>query len=145
MATVTRIPTEAEYLERERRMLDKQLAAVESAPLAERREGAADYGRGLRDNPEIIAERIGWIFNGSYGRGAYDRAHEWLAAYRESPKRRETMIKFNLCCLLAALDDACPSRMAVNQWKKLTTEQQQRLDVLLTAEIADAMKGDDSE
>lgn len=134
--TTTRIPTEAEYVERERRMLDATLQRVESAPLAERKEAAGEYAETLTASPDIIAERIGWLFEGCYGKGAYDRVRGWLVYANASPKRRMKSVKVNCCVLLAALDDGCTASDAVKAWKRLTVEQQAALDELLTAELA---------
>jgi hypothetical protein len=132
----TRIQTEAEYIERERRMLDATLERVESAPLAERKEAAREYSETLTASPDIIAQRIGWLFEGCYGKGAHDRVRGWLAYAAESPKRRMNSVKVNCCVLLAALDDGCTARDAVKARKGLTVEQQTKLDELLTAELA---------
>jgi len=117
-------------------MLDATLQRVESAPLAERKEAAREYAETLTASPDIIAERIGWLFEGCYGKGAYDRVRGWLTYANESPKRRMKSVRVNCCCLLAALDDGCTARDAVKAWNRLTVEQQTALDALLTATIA---------
>lgn len=41
---------------------------------AEIKAAALEFADAMANNPAIVAERIGWLLNGSYGRGSYDAA-----------------------------------------------------------------------
>lgn len=35
---------------------------------------SVEFADAMANNPALVAERIGWLLNGSYGRGSYDAA-----------------------------------------------------------------------
>lgn len=58
--------------EYERRALGEaqgKLNAVRRAPLADRKEAQEAFYATMRDDPELVAERLGWLLGGSYGYG----------------------------------------------------------------------------
>jgi hypothetical protein len=126
------IPSEAEYLRRERALFIKQLNKVEKAPLAERREDSLQFEADLRDTPETVAERIGWILNGSYGKGSYDAAHEVIRRPRMNHGAW-------LLQTVGALEWRAPVKGVIAAWKKLTVAQKAKLERLIKKEIKDAL------
>ena len=126
------IPSEAEYLRRERASFINDLKEVEKAPLAERREDSAQFEADLRDTPETVAERIGWILNGSYGKGSYDVAHEVIR--RPRMNRSAWLLQ-----VVGALEWRAPVKGVIAAWKKLTVAQKAKLERLIKAEIKDAL------
>lgn len=128
----TPYPTEQEYTMREARELHKQLQEIEKAPLAVRKEAAAEWLDALKTHPHIVAERIGWILNGSYGKGAYDSAWRTMGMGPRANKGAA------LSLLVAALEWRTPQRMAIAQWKKLTAAEQAHLRKLIDQELKEA-------
>ena len=116
----TRIPSEAEYEAREVSLAQREMAELEHAPLSERKEAAQDFYEAMRDDPARVAERIGWIFDGNYGRGHYIMARRILA----SPRMNRTAALTNIA---AAADWRCPQRMVAAAWKRLTPPQKKML------------------
>ena len=60
------VTRDQEYERREFNEAGQKLREVEKAPLAERKEAAAEFLAAMRDNPQLIGERIGWLLGGSY-------------------------------------------------------------------------------
>lgn len=96
-----------------------RIRAIESAPLAERKENAAEWGKDLQD-PTLIAERVYWLLDGNYGAAEYYKALQILA----SPRMNRVAA---LSVMIAALEWNTPQREAIAQWKKLTINQQNDL------------------
>ena len=57
------------YEQNELASASRRMAEIESSPLPERKEGCANFLEAMRDDPALIAERIGWLFDGNYGYG----------------------------------------------------------------------------
>lgn len=119
--------TDFEYEQREARMFHRELQEVEKAPLRERQEARNEYLEAMKKYPDLVAERIGWIINGSYGKGSYDAARRVLASRMNKVAWFSTTI--------AALEWRCPQAFAVGAWKKLTPAEKQRLDAAIKREI----------
>lgn len=75
-APVSRVPSQHEYEMREARMYHAQVAEIEKAPLHERKAAAVDFHDAMRTEPSLVAERIGWLIDGNYGKGSYDGANQ---------------------------------------------------------------------
>jgi hypothetical protein len=78
----------------------------------------------MRDDPARVAERVGWVFDGNYGRGYYRMAWDILARPRMNRAAALTNI-------VAACDWRCPQSMVAAAWKKLTASQQATLDAAI--------------
>lgn len=78
----------AAYEARERAMHFRDILAVESAPLADRQEARKAWAEALILEPGTVAERIGWILNGSYGYGSYMLSRQIMA----SPRKRGAVV-----------------------------------------------------
>ncbi len=122
------IPLPPAYEANEMKMFHKQLDALEHAPLAERKAAAAEWADALRNHPQTIAERIGWLLNGDYGYGSYVQARRIAS----SPRMNRVAA---LSGLVAALEWMTPSSMAVGEWKKLTAAQKARVKRLIESGI----------
>jgi hypothetical protein len=125
------IPSQAEYERRELADAQRKLTEVEKAPLAERKEAAAEFLTAMRDHPDIVAERIGWLLDGNYGYGAMKKAKQILG----SPRMNRSAA---LTHMVAAFEWSSPNAMTVAAWKKLTKPQQAALERAVQAAIRDA-------
>lgn len=124
-------PSQADYERRERSEAQQKLREVEKAPLAERKEAAAEFLVAMRDHPGLVAERIGWLLDGNYGYGSMLMAKQVLG----SPRMNRSAA---LTHMIAAFEWSTPGAMAIAGWKKLTKSQQAALDKAVEAVIRDA-------
>lgn len=113
----------------------REITAIEKAPLAERKEAAHEYYEAMRDRPEVVAERVGWLLNGSYGYGHMLRAKRVLG----SPRMNRVAA---LSGMVASVEWRCPGKGAVDAWKRLTPSEKHKVDSAIKAEITAAEKGD---
>jgi hypothetical protein len=102
---------------------------VEKAPLAERKENAAEWERDIKD-ASLIAERIDWLLDGSYGYAPYWKALQVL----ESPRMNRVAA---LSIMIAMFEWRTPQRLAIAAWKKLTPKQQETLKTAIQNIIDD--------
>lgn len=133
--------TEYEYIEYERQQLRNWMAGNEldykRLSRQEKQEVIEDMRlcattRPLMGNGEpenVVADRVGWLLDGTYGRGAYDKAREIVGLSGRANKRA---MLFNL---LAVLEWNLPQPAAAKVWQSLTPEQQQELSNLIDQEI----------
>jgi mRNA-degrading endonuclease RelE of RelBE toxin-antitoxin system len=119
---------QAEYERRESQEAAQRLHEIERAPLADRKEAATDFLAAMRDHPEVIAERVGWLLNGNYGHGQMQKAKRVLTA-------PWTNRSATLTHMVAAYEWQTPNAMAVAAWKKLTKGQQAKLEKAVQAVI----------
>ncbi len=109
----------------------KAIEEIERTPLAERKESAKEFAADLAANPELVAQRVGWLIDGNYGQGSCTAAWQIITA----PRLNRIAA---LSILIAALEWRCPSAMARKVWKGLTADQQAKIDGLIKKEIEDA-------
>jgi hypothetical protein len=128
----SKIPTHAEYEQRERQMVFAKLDEVKNAPLSDRREARKDFAKALR-NPALVAERISWLIDGNYGYGLYIMARELLEACTNS--RRKAYCRTILCQWIAAHEWQCPAPFALQAWKALSLEEKDALSAAVDREI----------
>jgi hypothetical protein len=119
----------SDYDFRERAEFNRQIQEVERAPLTERKEGFAEYLDDLKNNPALVAERIGWLLNGSYGKGSYDVARQII----NSPRMNQTAA---LGVIIAALEWRCSNALARKAYNALSSTEQAKLNSLIKEEIA---------
>ena len=129
------IPSQSEYEQREFNEANQKLREVETAPLAERKANATDFLAAMRDHPEIVAERVGWLLAGNYGFGSMQMAKRVLG----SPRMNRSAA---LTHMVAAFEWSTPSAMAAAGWKKLTKGQQAALEKAVQKTIRDAERGE---
>lgn len=125
------IPSQSEYEHRELREANQRLSEVERAPLADRKEAAAEFLAAMRDHPDLVAERVGWLLDGNYGYGQMLMAKRVLGSPRMNRGAALTQ-------MVAAFEWSSPGAMARAAWKKLTKGQQSALDRAVQAVIRDA-------
>jgi len=128
------VPSDQAYEEQEAADFRHQIAKVETAPLFDRKYAAKAFAEALhsggRDEHEnLVAERIGWLLNGSYGYGSAQAARRVARASGRTNKTAQ------LSVMIAAVEWQCPARMAVAAWKKLSPAQKSALDNAIRAEI----------
>lgn len=121
-----------DYERREVESFQRQLREVEKLPLSERKENAQRFAEDLHRDPELIAERVGWLLNGSYGRGAYTKAMQMA----RSPRMNQGAW---LVQTTAALEWRVPPRMTAQTWHTLSAAQRSNLERLVQREIRDAL------
>ena len=129
------IPSQAEYERREFNEANQKLREVEKAPLADRKEAAAEFLAAMRDHPQLVAERIGWLLDGNYGYGSMQMAKRILG----SPRMNRSAA---LTHMIGAFEWSTPSAMAIAGWKKLTKSQQAALERAVQSAIRDAESED---
>src|SRR6185369_2554225 len=117
-----------EYEQNEARLLAAQIREVELAPLADRRDARNGWHEAIKTFPDLVAERVSWIINGSYGYGAC------IAAKRivDSPRMNQADA---LSQLVAALEWNCPSAFAREAFLSLSNAEQKRINDAIKAEI----------
>lgn len=101
---------------------------VEKAPLSERAEARLAFGEAMRDDPALVAERIGWMIDGNYGHGESLKAKQIVASPRMN--RRAALTH-----LVGVYEWKCPGNFAVDAWKKLNGQQKQALDAAVDVVI----------
>lgn len=129
------LPSPTEYERRERSEAHQKLTEVERAPLADRKEAAAAFLEAMREYPEIVGERVGWLLRGNYGYGSKLMARQIL----QSPRMNRSAA---LTQMVAAFEWSSPSAMTRASWKKLTKGQQAALERAVQAEIKSAESED---
>ena len=134
-AKASRIPSQSEYERNERANALKHEREIEAAPLADRKDAQKSFLEAMRERPQIVGERLGWLFDGNYGYGPMVIAKEVLARPRMN---REAI----LTQMIAVFEWMCPRRMAVEAWKKLTPAEKDKLSKVIAKEIADAQKAE---
>ena len=67
---VTDIQHKIDYDKGELARTNRELSALSHEPAHIRAERKCEFARALEEQPELVAERIRWIKNGDYGRGA---------------------------------------------------------------------------
>jgi hypothetical protein len=123
------------YEQRERQIFHSDLTAVDRASLSDRKESCALFTEIMREQPDLVAERIGWLLDGNYGYGAMQAAKEVL-------KHKRMNRRAWLTHTIGALEWRCPQRMAIEGWKKLTAAEKKALDRAVDRAIESAEKSD---
>jgi hypothetical protein len=117
-----------EYEANEARMFICALAEVEKLQPSEKRACAVAWGVALRVNPEMVAERIGWLLDDNYGYGS------WIEARKVAQNTRMNRVVW-LAQVIAALEWQCPAGKAREIYKALPLDVRERIDELIQHEI----------
>jgi len=121
------------YDDRELMAFRRQMEETEKLPLAERKANAVEWYNDLLNDHMMVAQRVGWLLNGSYGKGSFDSACRVLASPR--------MNQVAWCAItIANLEWRCPAKMAIMAWKKLPVEKRYLVNEAIRQEIADAKR-----
>ncbi len=115
-----------------------QMKAVESAPLNDRKEARAEWLEALQNSPELIAERVDWLIDGSYGYVSYYRAKEII----HNTRMNRTAA---LGQMIAALEWQCPNAFARGSWNKLTEVQKDAVTTAINDVITAALEAEKAE
>lgn len=123
---------DASYDSRELQSLRVELAQIERErlSLADKRELQSDVLHKLQD-PELVAERIEWLLDGTFGRGAQIESQRILAARRMNRAA-------SLSLLAMQLDTSAPRAIVLAAWRKLSPRQKTELDAAVKGAIAHA-------
>lgn len=124
--TIRRDPN-SDYEHREIMSFLRDMELVEKAPLAERKEGAAEFARAMASEPRLVAERASWLLDGNYGYGSMLKAKQFMA----SRGNKEAWLVGHV----GAIEWHSPMRMTQAAWKKLTPAQKQALSHAIKAVI----------
>lgn len=125
------IPNQAEYERRELADARLKLDEVKRAPLTDRKEAQVAFLEAMRDDPELVAERLGWLLNGSYGYGPMLLAKRVLASPRMNRSAALTQ-------MVGVFEWQSPEDMTRAVWKKLSKSEQARLERAVQSAIRDA-------
>lgn len=121
------------YEEREWELFKDQMLQVEMLPLAERKANAVRWFQAISEDHMGVAQKVGWLLNGSYGKGAFDSACRVLASPR--------MNHVAWCAItIASVEYGCPAKFAIQAWKKLPVEKRYLVNEAIRQEIADAKR-----
>ena len=89
----------------------------------------------MRSTPELVGERIGWLFDGNYGMGSMMLARCVLASPRMNRAAALTQV-------IGAFEWQSPEVMSREAWKKLTPGEKARLDSAVQGVIADSLNAE---
>jgi hypothetical protein len=127
----SRIPSQAEYEQRELSGAHKKLDQVNRASLADRKEAQGEFLEAMREHPEIVGERVGWLLDGNYGYGSMLLAKRVLGSPRMNRSAALTQ-------MIGAFEWSSPEDMTRAAWKKLSASEKARLESEVQSAIASA-------
>ena len=104
----------------------KDAAEIEALPMVERRENYQEFTADMATMPQVIAERIGWLLNGSYGFGQMILAQRALDA--RNPKA-------HLFQLIAIFEWRTGRSYAAKAWRLASEATKEALNKTIDAEI----------
>jgi hypothetical protein len=122
----TTIPSQAEYEARELNRARKHYNDIQFAPLQARKDGRRAWREALQDK-ELIAERVSWLMNGSYGFG------EMMMAKQATASRGNNVAR--MAHLIAGLEWQCPTCWAGDEWNKLPLVQRNAVNAAIQSEL----------
>ena len=128
-------PSQAEYERRELSDAQRKLAELRRAPLSERKEAQAEFLKAMRDDPDLVAERIGWLLGGNYGYGSKLLAQRVLGSPRMNRSAALTQ-------MIGAFEWMTPEDMVRAAWKKLSAGEKAALERAVQGAIKDAQSDD---
>lgn len=123
------IPTQAQYEAREQAEFIRQRNAPMLQTKQEWHETAKEFAADMANKPELVAERVSWLLNGSYGYGSYQQARK--VAANTHMTREAWMVQ-----VIGALEWGCREVDTRRAFNRMTAEQKAKLNALVLAEIA---------
>jgi len=117
-----------EYILNELRLLNNQINELSKLSKSEKQENKQNLLETWIKYPEVFADRIGWILNGTYGYGAMYRAIQL------ADNKRCNRIA-GLSIILSAIEYGVTSDNSIKAWKTLSKEQQEKLASLIQVEL----------
>lgn len=127
----SRVPSQADYERRERSEAQQRLAEIRRQPLSDRKEAQAKFLEAMRDDPELVAERLGWLLGGSYGYGAKLMAKQVLGSPRMNRSAALTQ-------MVGAFEWMAPEDTVRAAWKKLSASEKAALERAVQGAITSA-------
>ena len=127
--------SQADYERRELTEARNKLTELRRAPLADRKEAQAEFFKAMREDPELVAERLGWLIGGNYGYGAMLMAKQALGSPRMNRSAALTQ-------LVGAFEWMTPEDMVRAAWKKLSASEKAALESAVQGAIASAQSVD---
>lgn len=115
---------EAAYQAREKREYARQLRAANSGTIGEKQEATDHWIETIHKHPEIIAERVGWLFDGSYGYGSYRAA--WALIDSGEPCTDQVI------AIVSALEWMVPEAYYLRAMKTVPADEMSRLRTLVS-------------
>ena len=106
----------------------REIKEIESTPLSDRKEARKSFLEAMQESPEVVAERLSWLFNGSYGWAEQQKALEIV-----KNKRCNQLAGLNL--MIAEEEWMCPRRLAASAYNSLSDSEKVRLNELIQKEI----------
>jgi hypothetical protein len=125
------IPSQREYEQREIALAHRQIDEVNKAPLRDRKEAQMTFFEAMRDAPNVVGERIGWLLDGNYGYGSMMLAKRIL----NSPRMNRTAA---LTQMIGVFEWQSPEVMTRQAWKRLTAVEKAALAEQVQRAIEDA-------
>ena len=122
-----------DYEKREIAIARRQAQEVNAAPLVDRQAARDDFFEAMRDTPQIVGERVGWLLGGNYGFGP-----KWLAERVVFSRSRSKVAA--LTQMVGVFEWQSPERMTVQAWKRLTIDKKHNLARAVEEEIDEALK-----
>jgi hypothetical protein len=113
------------------------LNALQRAPLADRREAAAEWLDAMRHEPQLVAERVRWLLDGCYGEELYQAAWQVVTNSRNAVAW--------LVIAIAAHEWSCPPREAWAAWRALTAEEREAVNSAIRAAIDEVLAEQEQE
>lgn len=124
------IPTQKEYEDREAMEFIRQRNAPNELPRMERKETSAEFAKDMANDPALVATRVSWLLNGSYGYGSYQAARK--VAANTHMTREAWMVQ-----VIGAIEWQCREVDTRRAFNAMTKAQQKALTVAVLAEIAE--------
>ena len=106
-----------------------ELSNLNSIPLQQKREAKQEFFEHLVFCPDLVAVKIEWLLNGSYGFGYQAIAKTYFN------RSKRFNIRANLLQLIACAEYLCPATQANQAYKMLCSEQQDEINDLIEIEV----------
>ncbi len=101
--------------------------------LADRKWSGVAYEAAMKDDPEHVANCLGMLFAGGYGRDEMHFARRHVLITKANANKVASA-----SALIAGFEWGCTVEQAVAAWKRLSPKEQARIDKLLAAVIKEA-------
>lgn len=118
------------YHDRELRSLFNRMEEIRKAPLRDRQEACDSLLEYSKNDPELVAERIGWLLNGTYGYAEGYLANRDLEHGMKSKRFNLNAALYNL---IAMIEWQCPYANKV--YNKLSNREQKDLNEAISKEL----------
>ena len=118
--------TNAEWEQRELEIAQNDRREIEALPLFDRKDNYNELIKDMQNAPETIAERAGWLLNGTYGHGQMIMSREAITS--PDPVK-------SLFMLIALYEWRVPDAWAAKAWREMLEDSKDKLTKLIQAEV----------